>query len=140
LIDEHSRALSFLPGAAVRERIESRYALTASTESSGGPARYFRFADQDAAGSATRLGFISPHSHNFCHLCNRVRVTVEGRLLLCLGAGQSVDLRAVRRQRRGDVAALKQAIVAALPLKPEKHPLGLDGEPQILRFMNATGG
>ena len=90
--------------------------------------------------SETRVGFISPHSHNFCDTCNRVRVTVEGRLLLCLGNEHSVDLRAVLRRHPGDIEALKAAIVAAMPLKPERHHFTTDGDVQVVRFMNMTGG
>jgi cyclic pyranopterin phosphate synthase len=134
-IEEHSRALSFCSSDTIRSRIEDVYSLTPSTESSGGPARYYRLAD-----SATRIGFISPHSHNFCHLCNRVRVTAEGRLLLCLGNEHSADLRAVIRESGGDLPTLKNAIVAAMAIKPERHHFDLQGEPQIVRFMNMTGG
>lgn len=90
--------------------------------------------------SASRIGFISPHSHNFCHLCNRVRVTVEGRLLLCLGNEHSTDLRSIVRANPGDVEPVKQAIIAAMDLKPEKHHFNLQQEPDIVRFMNMTGG
>ena len=135
LIDEHNRALSFCSSDTIRSRIEQRYPLTATTETSGGPARYFHMID-----SASRIGFISPHSHNFCHLCNRVRVTVEGRLLLCLGNEHSADLRAVLHAQPGNIDALKQAIIAALPIKPERHHFDLSEQPQILRFMNTTGG
>jgi cyclic pyranopterin phosphate synthase len=90
--------------------------------------------------SDSRIGFISPHSHNFCGDCNRVRVTTEGRLLLCLGNEHSVDLRAVMRAHPDDEQALRQAIIAAMDLKPERHHFDLDDEPQIVRFMNMTGG
>jgi len=92
------------------------------------------------ADSDTRVGFISPHSENFCHLCNRVRVTAEGRLLLCLGNEHSVDLRAVLRDPGYSLERLKQGIVDAMAIKPERHHFGRSGEPQIVRFMNATGG
>jgi len=134
-IDEHNRALSFCPSDTIRERVQARYALSASTESSGGPARYYRMPD-----SASRIGFISPHSHNFCHLCNRVRVTAEGRLLLCLGNEDSVDLRALLRRNGDNTDPLKRAIVGAMAIKPERHHFSLDGDPDIVRFMNATGG
>lgn len=136
VIDEHSRALSFCSSEELRELIESRYPLSATEESTGGPSRYYRMVD-----SAIRIGFISPHSHNFCHLCNRVRVTVEGRLLLCLGNEHSVDLKSVLDQYPGDTARLRQAINDAMDLKPERHYFELnDDEPQIVRFMNMTGG
>lgn len=135
MIDEHNRALSFCSSDSIRERIEQHYPLTASTATTGGPSRYYRMSDRNS-----RVGFISPHSHNFCHLCNRVRVTVEGRLLLCLGNEHSMDLRSILRQNPDDVTSLRDAIIKAMDLKPEKHHFNLDDEPQIVRFMNMTGG
>lgn len=66
--------------------------------------------------------------------------TVEGRLLLCLGNEHSVDLRAVLRAHPGEIEPLTQAIIDAMVLKPERHYFDLDNEPQIVRFMNTTGG
>jgi cyclic pyranopterin phosphate synthase len=134
-IDEHDRALSFISSEQIRKQIERRFPLTATTENTGGPSRYYRMAD-----STSRIGFISPHSNNFCHLCNRVRLTVEGRLLLCLGNEHSVSLKEIVDRHPGDQQILQQAIIAAMDLKPERHHFNLDGEPQIVRFMNTTGG
>ena len=135
LIDDHDRALSFCSTDEVRATIEQRYQLTAVDETTGGPSRYYA-----VDGNSARVGFISPHSHNFCHLCNRVRVTVEGRLLLCLGNEHSMDLRAVLRKPGSTQQDLQQAIVESMDLKPEKHHFDLDAKPEILRFMNMTGG
>ncbi len=134
VIDEHDRAVSFVSSAELRALIERRYPLTPSAESSGGPSRYYRMSD-----STIRVGFISPHSQNFCASCNRVRVTVEGRLLLCLGNEHSLDLKPLLRGGADD-SAIKAAIRAAVDRKPERHHFRLDEAPQILRFMNATGG
>ncbi len=134
-VSDHSRAETFYSSDDVQALIETRYPLTPTTESTPGPSRYFKMADSDS-----RVGFISPHSHNFCDSCNRVRVTVEGRLLLCLGNEHSVDLRAVLRRHPGDMQALKTAIINALPLKPERHHFTTDGDVQVVRFMNMTGG
>ena len=136
-IEEHDRALSLAGSDWLREQIEARYHLTPLGDPQGaaGPARMFVID-----GSRSRVGFISPHSNNFCHLCNRVRVTVEGRLLLCLGNEDSVDLRAVLRSGSGSVQLLQETLVQAMALKPERHHFDLNDEPQILRFMNATGG
>jgi len=134
-VSDHSRAETFCSSDEVQARIEARHALIPTTESTLGPSRYFKMVDSDS-----RVGFISPHSHNFCDTCNRVRVTVEGRLLLCLGNEHSVDLRAVLRRHPGDMDALKHAIVSALPLKPERHHFTTDGDVQVVRFMNMTGG
>ena len=135
LIDDHNRALSFCSSDEVREILQQCYTLTPVDDSTGGPSRYYA-----AAGNAARFGFISPHSHNFCHLCNRVRVTVEGRLLLCLGNEHSVDLRAVLRDPVSGRDTLRQTIIAAMDLKPEQHHFDLNAEPDIVRFMNMTGG
>ncbi len=136
-IVEHDRQLSFCSSAELRDIIDARYPLEFLRQPAGseGPARYYRMADSD-----TRVGFISPHSDNFCHLCNRVRVTVEGRLLLCLGNEHSLDLRAILRGPGYDLQRLKRAIVDAVGRKPERHHFDNASEPQILRFMNTTGG
>jgi cyclic pyranopterin phosphate synthase len=135
VIHEHDRALSFVSSAEILAQIQREFPLLPSLDSSGGPARYHRMAD-----SPVRIGVISPHSHNFCASCNRVRLTVEGRLLLCLGNEHSADLRHVMRAHPGDGEALQAAIRAALPLKPERHHFTLNEPPQIVRFMNMTGG
>lgn len=135
-ISEHDRALSFISSEQIRTTIETRHGLTPTTENTGGPSRYYRMA-----GSTSRVGFISPHSNNFCHLCNRVRLTVEGRLLLCLGNEHSVSLKELVDDYPGDHEKLREAIIKAMDLKPERHHFSLDeDEPQIVRFMNTTGG
>ncbi|MBV1881412.1 MAG: GTP 3',8-cyclase MoaA [Pseudomonadales bacterium] len=135
-IDEHSREESYMSSEAIIKVIEARYPLMSSSDTTSGPSRYYRLQ----SGGKTRIGFISPHSHNFCSTCNRVRVTAEGRLLLCLGNEHSVDLRALVRAHPGDMDKLKDAIIKSMDLKPEKHYFDLSDEPQIVRFMNTTGG
>ena len=119
----------------IKEIISSAYSMFPSTETSAGPSRYHQIV-----GSNIRIGFISPHSHNFCDTCNRVRVTSEGRLLLCLGNENSVDLKAVMRRHPGDMEILKDTIVEAMDYKPERHYFYDDDKPQIVRLMNVTGG
>ncbi len=137
LIDEHDRALSFCSSDELRAIISRQYTLDPVDDPNdiAGPARYFR-----SGIGPTRIGFISPHSHNFCHLCNRVRVTAEGRLLLCLGNEHSVDLRGVLRAPDYTLAKLKRTIVDAMAIKPERHHFNLSANPDIVRFMNVTGG
>ncbi|WP_368449509.1 GTP 3',8-cyclase MoaA [Cobetia amphilecti] len=134
-VSDHGRDETFCSSDDVQALIETRYPLIPTLEDSLGPARYFRMAD-----SESRVGFISPHSHNFCSTCNRVRVTVEGRLLLCLGNEHSLDLRDIMRRHPGDIEPLKAAIIDAMHLKPERHHFTTDGDVQIVRFMNMTGG
>jgi cyclic pyranopterin phosphate synthase len=135
IIDEHDRAYAYYSSDNILNNLRSRYELIPTTESTGGPARYYRMPD-----SKTRVGFISPHSHNFCSQCNRVRLTAEGRLLLCLGQEHSVDLRHVVRSNPADNEPLRQAIIDAMEIKPEGHDFDLTSQSVIFRHMNATGG
>lgn len=131
----HSRAQTFMSSDDVRQVLQQRYALTPAKVSSGGPARYYRVDDH-----TTRVGFISPHSCNFCHACNRVRVTAEGKLLLCLGNENAVDLKAVMRQPGATQAHLMDVIQRAVHAKPERHVFNVEEQVSLVRFMNMTGG
>lgn len=134
-ISEHDRGEALCTSDEVRDIIRQHHELNPTPEDSGGPARYYRMPD-----STTKVGFISPHSHNFCATCNRVRVTVEGRLLLCLGNEHSMDLRHVLRSHPENDDKLRETIISAMDLKPERHHFSSEGDVQILRFMNMTGG
>ena len=135
VVSHHNRAEAYYPSHQIRADLQQRFVLHAIEDSTGGPSDYYQ-----VAGTATRVGFISPHSANFCSSCNRVRLTAEGRLLLCLGNEHSVNLKAVVRAFPGDSARLQQAIVAAMQIKPEKHEFNLNEQPIILRHMSVTGG
>ncbi|MBP5059201.1 GTP 3',8-cyclase MoaA [Pseudomonas chlororaphis] len=134
-INEHDRKLSFVSSEQIRTTISNEFPLLPTLENTGGPARYHRMED-----SSISVGFISAHSNNFCGSCNRVRVTAEGRLLLCLGNEHSIDLRQVLRESPNDPDTLKNKIRQAMSLKPERHRFDLNEAPQIVRFMNMTGG
>jgi cyclic pyranopterin phosphate synthase len=135
IVGDHDRAEAFFSSEEIRQELARAFELRASTECTGGPSRYYH-----VAGTDSRVGFISPHSHNFCSTCNRVRLTSQGRLLLCLGQEHSVDLRRVIRANPGDSQILQQAIIDSMSIKPEGHNFNLQGQPVILRHMNTTGG
>jgi cyclic pyranopterin phosphate synthase len=135
IIGDHDRAELYYSSDQIRDDIEKIMTLIPTTESTGGPAKYYRIPDTD-----TRVGFISPHSHNFCGDCNRVRLTCEGKLLLCLGQEHSVDLRHVIRGYPDDMDRLKQAIRDSMTIKPKGHDFNLEAKPIILRHMSVTGG
>ena len=134
-IEEHDRAEAYYSSDQIKEDLKQSFTLLPTTETTSGPSRYFRLAE-----TGTRVGFISPHSHNFCDDCNRVRLTCEGRLLLCLGQEHSVDLRYVLRSQPGDLEKLKQAIRKSMDIKPKGHEFDLTAKPVIFRHMNVTGG
>ena len=135
LIDDHLRADTYYSSDEILADLRHRYELIATTEKTGGPSRYYRMSDSDS-----RVGFISPHSHNFCDSCNRVRLTAEGLLLLCLGQEHSSDLKRVVRANPGDDEALRDAIIQSMQLKPKGHDFDLNTREVILRHMNVTGG
>ncbi|MDO7710021.1 MAG: GTP 3',8-cyclase MoaA, partial [Pseudomonadota bacterium] len=131
----HQRNESYCSSDEVLAILQQAFELSSSDIQTGGPSHYYR-----VAGSKSKIGFISPHSHNFCESCNRVRVTTEGRLLLCLGQEHSVDLREIIRQYPDDVERLKQAIIDSMEIKPKGHDFNLKEEPIIFRHMSVTGG
>ncbi|EXJ09564.1 GTP 3',8-cyclase MoaA [Nitrincola nitratireducens] len=135
IVTDHSRKETFCSSDEVKSIIEQRYALKNSNIKTSGPSRYFTMQD-----SSTKVGFISPYSHNFCSECDRVRITAEGRLLLCLGNEHSIDLRSILRSKKNSNQALKSAISNAILLKPEQHLFDQDNHIQVLRLMNMTGG
>jgi len=133
-IDE-DRTDRFLPLTVVMDDLRSRFDLERDNHRTGGPARYWR-----VAGTGTRLGLISPLTANFCDGCNRVRLTTEGKLFLCLGHEDQVDLKAALRD--GGVKALDEAIDLGLSIKPARHDfrIGTGEAPSVRRHMSVTGG
>jgi len=117
----------------VRRRLQRRFELLPGVMPGGGPARYVR-----VAGTGLRIGFITPISQHFCATCNRVRLSVDGSLYLCLGQDDRLELRPLLRAGLSD-AGLEQAIVSAIARKPERHEFR-DKPGQVLRFMSMTGG
>lgn len=127
---------SFLSSDEARARLTRRFELIPTLEQSGGPARYWR-----VAGSPSRLGFISPHTHNFCDSCNRVRLSAQGELYPCLGDQGAVPLLPLLRSTPDDDGPIIAAIRLGLGIKPKGHEFDLkQGKPQLLRFMSRTGG
>ncbi len=134
-LSSYDRGASYYSSEQIRQDIAQRFALIESDHHTGGPSRYWTIA-----GESIHIGFISPHSHNFCDSCNRVRVTAEGQLLLCLGQEQAVDLRAVMRAAPNDADALDTVIRESMLIKPHGHDFNTVNQPIIMRRMSHTGG
>lgn len=135
-VDE-DRVDHYLPLSAVREKLEERWTLKPSSNSTGGPARYDRIEE-----TGGMLGMITPLTNNFCAGCNRLRVTATGQLYPCLGGGESVDLRAALRSDDPD-GNLAKALAEAMHIKPERHHFDISergAEPSQPRHMSVTGG
>lgn len=117
----------------VKQRLAERFELLPGVMPGGGPARYVQ-----VAGTDLRIGFITPISQHFCETCNRVRLSADGTLYLCLGQNDKVELRPLLRAGISD-AGLEQAIIDAIAIKPERHEFNERPE-QVVRFMSLTGG
>lgn len=130
----HHHADSWYSNTEMLEQVKRNFEVVPSLESTGGPARYWR-----VSGCESRIGFISPHSHNFCADCNRMRVTARGELFPCLGNEGMVDL--LPAIRSGDEAGLLDLIAQAARLKPQAHTFDMTRPASgIVRFMSRTGG
>ncbi len=134
---EVDRTDQFLSLARVRRDLERLWTLDADRHCSGGPARYVRVRE-----TGGRVGFITPITNVFCATCNRVRLTCTGKLFLCLGRDENVDLGAILRAG-GDDIEIDAALDAALARKPAAHDFRIEARsqaPAVERHMSVTGG
>jgi cyclic pyranopterin phosphate synthase len=117
----------------VRQQLQRQFDLIPGVMPGGGPARYMQ-----VAGTELKIGFITPISQHFCETCNRVRLSADGTLYLCLGQDDKVELRPLLRAG-ADHETIKQAIIEAIARKPERHEFNEKPE-QVVRIMSITGG
>lgn len=129
------RSRTFMSSDEVREQIGAAFPLVPTTETTGGPARYYR-----VPGTETRVGFISPHSHTFCDSCNRVRVSATGDLYTCLASNHTAPLLPLLRSASYNPQQVEAAIRSALGAKPAGHNFGKTVTAHPVRFMSRTGG
>lgn len=132
---EKDRSAHYIPLHHFIAPLRSERAIVPIDHRTGGPARYFAIED-----SPVTLGLITPLSNNFCASCNRIRLTVEGRIYMCLGRDDHIDLRGALRS--GDGALVDRLIDAALAGKPQAHDFIIEkrSPPAVARHMSATGG
>ncbi|MEO0816758.1 MAG: GTP 3',8-cyclase MoaA [Pseudomonadota bacterium] len=134
------RSDQYLPLLGVRRDLESFWHLEELPQSNAdaGPSRYVRVRE-----TGGKLGFITPLTNNFCSGCNRMRVTCTGRIYMCLGQDDHVDLRTALRDSPDPDAALGDCLDRALGAKPEKHEFEIrspGAAPTLSRHMSVTGG
>ena len=133
---DHTRKDTYISNDVVLKNLQSHFNLIPTTFTSGGPAKYWQLANQ-----STKVGFISPHSHNFCDTCNRVRVSSKGELFLCLGQEEKIELMPLLRQYPNEDWPIQKAIIESMTIKPEAHDFNLEiNKPAVVRFMSHTGG
>jgi cyclic pyranopterin phosphate synthase len=126
---------AYISAAEIIERISARGALAPAVGPGGnGPARYFAFP-----GAAGAVGVISPLSHDYCETCNRVRLSADGGLRLCLFGDHQIDLRTPLRAGASldDLAAIFRG---SMYVKPERHHLDLGKPSGAMRALSEIGG
>lgn len=131
--------LSGLPMAEVRAVFQAAfgalYPVLPERNAPAGPAALFR-----PAGFSGTIGLIDAIDHKFCARCNRLRLTADGFLKLCLYSAEGVDLRALLRGGASD-EALREAILSAVWIKPAEHHFQKeDDEQRDERAMYQVGG
>jgi len=131
------RSDQYMPLTEVKSLIQTKYSITEDSLRTGGPARYVHCHETDQ-----KIGFITPHTHNFCELCNRVRITCTGEMYMCLGQQDKADLKTPLRKSEND-QLLKHVIYEAISRKPKGHDFVIErkeNEQFVPRHMNVTGG
>ena len=136
-IGAENRVSQYLPLSMVRSNLSEHFSLRDIDYKTGGPARYVEIEE-----TGTKIGFITPLTHNFCESCNRVRLTCTGTLYMCLGQEDAADLKIPLRNSEGD-EALTRAIQEAISRKPKGHDFIIDRRQKntsVPRHMSVTGG
>ena len=136
-IGSENRINQYLPLSMVRSNLSKYFTLRDIDYKTGGPARYVEVIE-----TGTKIGFITPLTHNFCESCNRVRLTCTGTLYMCLGQEDAADLKIPLRNSEGD-EALTSAIGEAISRKPKGHDFIIDRRQKsspVPRHMSVTGG
>lgn len=137
---DEDRIDQYIPLPMIRDQLEQNWTLEdlPSADKNAGPSRYARVTE-----TGGKLGFITPLTNNFCAGCNRVRVTCTGRIYMCLGQDDHIDLRAALRESDDPDAALDACLNRALLKKPERHAFKINRrgqDPALARHMSVTGG
>ena len=127
------RNVQYLDLQPVKQGLQQRFGLVEAVLPGGGPARYLQTPDGQFS-----VGFITPISQHFCGTCNRVRLSVDGTLYMCLGQEEKFEFRPLLRGGASD-SELEAAVRSAIELKPERHEFR-EAPQKILRFMSVTGG
>ena len=83
-----------------------------------------------------RIGIITPISCKFCNTCNRIRITSDGKIKLCLHSNEETDIRYYLNKPMIFKEVLKEIILK----KPDKHNLLENNSSDTYRQMYEIGG
>lgn len=125
-----------IPNREIFRQIQEKYGeLTPVSKKLGnGPATYFHIE-----GFRGHIGFISAVSQEFCSTCNRIRLTSEGFLKLCLHYNKGVDLKVPLRSGITE-DELVNLMSQAICIKPLHHHFGEEYFPDAERKTMAQIG
>lgn len=117
-------------GKSLEQQLQSSGWQSVIRDKSAGPAAEYNHPDY-----LGRIGLIMPYSKDFCQSCNRLRVSSQGKLHLCLFADQGFDIRPYLQSR--DVKGTCEAILQLMHIKPSAHALdrGLTGSTRQLAML-----
>ncbi|MCX7913893.1 MAG: GTP 3',8-cyclase MoaA [Thermodesulfovibrionales bacterium] len=124
----------YIPTEEIIKRITSIAPLIPVDFERAGPADYFCF--EKAKGL---IGFISPLSKHFCHFCNRLRLTADGKVRPCLFSETEIDLKASLRQGVSD-EEISRLLRLSVELKPSEHFLKDGKRVDYLKPISKIGG
>jgi cyclic pyranopterin phosphate synthase len=99
-----------------------------------GPAMRFRLE-----GAMGEIGLIGPVSSHFCHDCNRLRLTPDGKIRTCLFSDDEIDVKGIIRKGGSD-QSIRERLLLALMAKPERHHINMHQFKKCQRNMSAIGG
>ncbi len=124
---------TFISVAEIKQRLSELGKLEPCSFKGNGPAKYFRLP-----GARGTIGFITPVSEHFCFQCNRLRLTADGKLRLCLLGEEEIDLRqALREGVSSD--ELKALVKNGVASKPLRHQLARGHVPRNRPFSQVGG-
>jgi cyclic pyranopterin phosphate synthase len=132
---EQGHAIHHVPTSEIKETVSRMGELQpVSREPFDGPAERYRIE-----GAAGEIGFISPISHHFCAVCNRLRLTASGRLRPCLLSDRELDVVGPLRSGASD-RELAAIFIKAAMNKPFAHSPARDSSTEFSGQMWSIGG
>ena len=131
----HNEPLHYVSNTVIKERLEAMAPLVQLPRKAiDGPTVRYRFE-----GAQGEIGFISPLTHHFCQVCNRLRLTAKGHLRPCLLSDRELDLKGPMRAGATD-RDLEDIFAEATELKPRAHHLNSKDSESLSGRMSTIGG
>lgn len=125
------RALKSLKKDEIIQILSQKYPITPIQKATKSPASLY-----DAGGY--EFGIIDPHSDAFCTTCNRLRLSAEGLLILCLYHDEALSIKGVMQKR--NLSKALEILMRVLQNKPEKNAWREVGNEISRRAFYQTGG